>query len=529
MIETPVFSRAAVAAPHAAAAESGREILAAGGNAVEAMVAMAATIAVVYPHMNGIGGDGFWLVRSAEGRVRYIEAAGFAGAGATRERYAREGCDEIPPRGPLAALTVPGAIGGWALALSLSGAMGGRLPLDMLLADAIRHAKGYSASRSEATLAANAWEQLQSAPGFAATHLREGKTYPEGEHRSLPALAATLEHLSSAGLDDFYRGDVAREMAGDLDSLGGLVTRDDLRRFEARERAPLSLSLPDVTLYNAPPPTQGLASLLILGMADRLDLGRAETFRHQHGLIEATKRAIAIRNRVITDHDHMREDADAWLTPAAVAREADRIDMRRAAPFPMPPETGDTIWMGAVDGAGTAVSYIQSLYWEWGSGCVLPRTGVLMQNRGMSFSLDPAALNALQPGRRPFHTLNPPIAVFRDGRVMAYGSMGGDGQPQFQAQVFTRYARYGVGLAEAIERPRWLFGRTWGEGSTTLKVEDRFDDDVIRALESAGHEVARLGMPFSSAMGHAGGVVRFPNGRVEAAHDPRSDGGAAGL
>jgi gamma-glutamyltranspeptidase/glutathione hydrolase len=185
--------------------------------------------------------------------------------------------------------------------------------------------------------------------------------------------------------------------------------------------------------------------------------------------------------------------------------------------------------MGAIDREGTSVSYIQSIYWEYGSGCVLPATGLHWQNRGVSFSLDPAARNPLEPGRKPFHTLNPAMAAMADGRVVSFGSMGGDGQPQFQAQIFTRW-RDGVGVAEAVDAPRWLLGRTWGATTTSLKVENRFDSSLLERLEKMGHEVEDIGRPYSDALGHAGLLVKHPrDGRVEAAHDPRSDGGAEGL
>ncbi len=202
--------------------------------------------------------------------------------------------------------------------------------------------------------------------------------------------------------------------------------------------------------------------------------------------------------------------------------------MNRAAPWPLPPEQGDTIWMGAIDKDGVAVSFIQSVYWEYGSGLVLPTTGVLMQNRGIAFSLDPANPRALKPGRRPFHTLNPPLAVFDDGRVMSYGSMGGDGQPQFQAQVFTRIAA-GEPLARAVAAPRWLWGRTWGADSVTVKVEAAYDDAVAAGLARRGHEIERLAPERRDLFGHAGALRRSPRGEIEATHDPRADGGALGL
>jgi gamma-glutamyltranspeptidase len=531
MPETPVFSQAATAAPHRLAAETGRAILAEGGNAIEAMVAMAATIAVVYPHMNAIGGDAFWLIREPGGRVRGIEACGPAGSLATITRYREKGYDAVPPRGPDAALTVAGAVGGWRAALDYAASLGGIVPLTTLLAEATRLAReGYPVSESEAREEAKEFESLKAAPGFAATFLTEGKPTPAGTLRRMPALAATLDQLAHAGLYDFYRGDIGREIAADLEEIGSPVVRSDLEAFRARPREALSARLQGVTLYNFPPPTQGLASLLILGIFERLGAKRGESVEHHHGLIEATKRATAIRDRVVTDPDRMRHNPDDFLTAAVFEREAARIDMRRAAPFPLPPEDGDTIWMGAIDKDGLAVSYIQSLYWEWGSGCVLPRTGIHWQNRGVSFSLDPKARNPLEPGRRPFHTLNPALAVFNDGRVLSYGAMGGDGQPQYQAQIFSRHAWFGMGLADAVDAPRWLLGRTWGSTSTSLKVESRFDSSLLEALDRMGHVIEEHGRPYSDDFGHAGMLAKYPrDGRVEATHDPRSDGGAAGL
>jgi gamma-glutamyltranspeptidase/glutathione hydrolase len=185
--------------------------------------------------------------------------------------------------------------------------------------------------------------------------------------------------------------------------------------------------------------------------------------------------------------------------------------------------------MGAADSSGLVVSYIQSLYWEFGSGCVLPATGVLMQNRGTSFSLDPQALNVLEPGRLPLHTLNPALAVLRDGRVIAYGSMGGDAQPQIQAELFTRHVYFRQPLEQALDRPRWVIGRTWGSPRGNVMVESRFDGSLLDRLNGAGHDIEVLAAPYAESMGHAGAVVLHPDGMLEAAHDPRADGGAAGV
>jgi len=520
--------RGVVCAPHFAAVDVGRTILAEGGNALEAMLAMAAVIAAAYPHMNHIGGDGFWLVREPSGRVRAIMAAGPAAAGAQLELYREH--ETIPPRGPLAALTVPGAVGGWMLALEAAKAAGGIMPLDVLLAPAIAHARnGYAVSRSQARLTAEHLAELERLPSFAATFLVEGKAPAAGALMKQEALAETLAHLAHAGLDDFYRGDVARELGIDLAAIGSPLTRKDLTDYAATLAEPLQVALPSGTVYNTDAPTQGIVSLMILALFDRLGVTAAEGLEHVHGLVEATKRALRLRDRVVTDPVRLAHALDRCLDPRFIAGEAMKIDRRKAARWPLGQAESDTVWMGAADASGLVVSYIQSLYWEFGSGCVLRRTGVLMQNRGASFSLTHGALNLLAPGRLPFHTLNPALAVLKDGRILAYGAMGGEGQPQTQGAVFTRYVGFDAPLAEAIDRPRWVLGRTWGRPLTRLRVESRLDGNVIDALEAAGHDVEILPEAYSDVMGHAGAVVLHPDGTLEGAHDPRADGGAAGV
>jgi gamma-glutamyltranspeptidase/glutathione hydrolase len=359
--------------------------------------------------------------------------------------------------------------------------------------------------------------------------LHDGKPPEVGATLRQPALADTLDHLAHAGLDDFYRGDVGREIAADLERIGSPVTRDDLARYRAVVADPLRVPLGAGVLYNTPPPTQGLASLIILALYERLRVAEAESFEFVHGLVEATKRAFRVRDRVVTDPRFLTQPPERALDPKFLDAEAAKIDRGKAAPWPAPASAGDTVWMGAADASGLAVSYIQSLYWEFGSGCVLPATGVLMQNRGASFSLDPKAPNPLSPGRLPFHTLNPTLAVLRDGRVMAYGAMGGDGQPQTQGALFARHVLHRRPLDQAIDAPRWLLGRTWGSTVTNLRLEARFDGNLVDRLLSAGHDVEVLTEPYSDTMGHAGAVVLHPDGMLEGAHDPRADGGAAGV
>jgi oxamate amidohydrolase len=532
-LHTAGHRRGVVCAPHFAAVEDGRAILAEGGNAIEAMIAMAASIAAVYPHMNHVGGDGFWLIREPGGRVRAIMGAGRAGAKATRQFYRDAGHHEIPARGPLAALTVPGAVAGWMLASEAAKAQhggGARLPLHVLFAAAIKHAReGYTVTRSQARLTVEKYAELETAPGFIKAFLVDGKAPEAGVKLKQAAFAATLDQLANAGLGDFYRGDVGREIAADLERIGSPVTRADLERYEAQIAEPLTVSIGAGTLANTPPPTQGVASLMVLALFDRLRVTKGESFAHIHGLIESTKRAFLVRDRFVTDPDRIDGNLTHFLDAKFLDNEAAKIDANKAARWPAAEARGDTIWMGAADASGLVVSYIQSLYWEFGSGCVLPATGILMQNRGASFSLDPKALNALEPGRRPFHTLNPALATLKDGRVIAYGTMGGDGQPQTQAAVFTRHVVFRQPLERALDAPRWLLGRTWGSTHTNLRMEQRFDENVIDRLMSAGHDVAVLDEAYSDTMGHAGAVVLHADGTLEGGHDPRADGGAAGV
>jgi gamma-glutamyltranspeptidase len=519
-------------APHHLAAQAGRDVLRDGGNAVEAMVAAAAAIAVVYPHMNAIGGDGFWLIHEPGKAPVAIDACGPAAALATSSFYA--GLDAIPSRGPTAALTVAGTIGGWAKALEVASAWGPGLPLSRLLGDAIRHAhQGVAVTASQAALTRAKFDGLKDAPGFAETYLVNGQPPEPGHILQQTALGDTLAQLAERGLDDFYRGDLAARMGAELERVGSPLRASDLAAYRAQIVEPLAVRLNDSTVYNLPPPTQGLSALMILGLFERLGVSNdkegGEGFAHLHGLVEATKRAFRVRERVVTDPQRALADPRSFLTPEALDELAAQIDPQRALPWPDIAAPGDTIWMGCVDAQGRAVSFIQSVYWEFGSGTVLRGTGVCWQNRGTSFSLNPKSLNALLPGHKPFHTLNPALALFDDGRVMPYGTMGGEGQPQTQAAIFTRYARFGQTLQQAVTAPRWLLGRTWGDVTTSLKLESRFDPALVQQLRDAGHEVEVLPEAFSDTMGHAGALVRHPNGVIEGAADPRSDGIVAAL
>jgi len=524
-------SRGIAVAPHALAAQAALAVLREGGNAVEAMIAAAANIAVVYPHMNSIGGDAFWLIHVPGQAPRAIDACGAAAAAASIAWYAGRGITKsIPFRGGVAANTVAGTVSGWNAAHEFSrNELGGKLPLDRLFADAIHYAEhGIAVTRSQNATTAAKLAGLQGVHGFDETYLVDGAPPKIGSVFLQQRLGATLRQLARAGLDDFYRGELAESLAHDLALADSPLALADLQSHQAQWRTPLALKHSLGTLYNMTPPTQGLVSLLILGILDVLEIGKVDPSGadYVHLCVEATKQAFAIRDRYITDPLYMKVDAQSFLDPARVRALAANIDRARAAPWGAGKGPADTVWMGVIDGEGRAVTFIQSTYHEYGSGVVLKDSGIVWQNRGCSFSLDEHALNALRPLRKPFHTLNPALALFDDGRSMVYGNMGGDGQPQSQSAVFTRYASFGMNPQEAVSAPRWLLGRTWGQTSDSLKLEARFPAEVVDQLRRYGHEVEVL-QAWDETMGHAGAIVRHANGVLEGGADPRSDGAVA--
>lgn len=545
MLNTAYGYEGAFVAPHRAAALAGRDILRAGGSAIEAMVAAAATIAVIYPHMNSIGGDGFWLIQHKGQKPIGISACGPSAQLATPEFYASHGFNhDLPPRGALAAMTVPGAISGWQAALALLPQIAPEhkpIPLHDLLANAISHARnGFAISQNQAQYCADKIDSLKDVPGFADIFLEQKAAPPAGTKLIQSALAQTLDILRRDGLESYYRGDIAKTHGRFLKEAGSPLRGNDLAAFKAEIVAPLNVAHSKGQLYNMTPPSQGVASLMILALYDRLNISPGQPsfehshfkhmrFEEMHGLIEATKQAFLIRNAGLGDPRAMAEPAANWLEDAFLDTLAHKIDMQRALPWPYPPAHGDTVWMGAADKNGTVISYLQSVYWEFGSALTCPDTGVFFQNRGAGFSLAPPAEapgpNQLAPGKRPFHTLNPALARLQDGRIMAYGAMGGEGQPQTQSALFTRIVDLNMGLQRAITAPRWLLGRSWGQSSNSLKLEEGFDPDLIEALRAAGHDVEMI-PAYSDLVGHAGGIITHPNGLMEAACDPRSDGAA---
>jgi len=523
-----------VVAPHALAAQAGQAVLRDGGNAIEATIAVAASLAVLYPHMTGLGGDSFWLLSHPGQGVRALSGAGRTPFDLNIASYRQAGFDAIPTRGPWAANTVAGTLSAWDAALSLSHSeWGGRLPLARLLEDAIDYAEhGCPVTDSQARITALKIDELHAQPGFAEVYLRDGKPPQSGSLQVQPALAASLQRLAMAGLSDFYHGELARVMAADLAAIGSPVKERDLAAQQNEAWEPLALDLPGIGRYfTTAAPTQGLATLYILGQFGQRPAGITDDLGadYVHYLAEATKQAFRFRDRLICDPMDMAPfDPVQALSTEPLSAMASRIKMNHAMAWTGVGDMSDTTWFGVIDGEGAAVSCIQSIYHEFGSGVVLPQSGICWQNRGASFVFDEAHPRALKPGRLPFHTLCPSLVKFNDGRLMVLGTMGGDGQPQTQSCLFTRYAYFGRSLQAAVTEPRWVLGRTWGQNTNTLKLEARFAPQVIASLIDRGHEVEVVA-DFDEMMGHAGALIRHNNGVIEGAADPRSDGAAIGF
>jgi gamma-glutamyltranspeptidase len=511
----PAFS-----ASHYQATQTGQAILDSGGTASEAMVAAAAMITVQYPHMNSIGGDSFWLICHPGQTPVAIDACGAASDSIDVDAYRAKG-DELPESGGESAITMAGTISGWQKALQING---GQHSLSELLKPAIEAAdQGIEVTQSLVDASEKTFDRLHALDDFANIFLNQSKTLTVGDNLVNPALAATLTRLGEVGLDDFYRGEIAQKAAQDLSKAGSPITLDDFHSHRVKVMAPLTVEISKGQLYNFGAPTQGLASLLIIAIYDQLVSTAGNELEHMHLLVEATKQAFIIRDRLITDEGCLSQPLQDLLSEKTIRECADHISLEKAQPWPYQAKVGDTVWMGATDRYGTMVSFIQSIYWEFGSGVVLPSTGILWNIRGKSFSLDADHHNVLAPGKKPFHTLNPAYAELHDGRRMVYGTMGGEGQPQTQACLFSRYIYQGLNLVDAIAKPRWLLGRTWGDASNNLRLEYSLYKAHAAQLSKLGHNVTYV-TDDNELMGHAGAIVIDSQGLACASSDPRSDG-----
>jgi gamma-glutamyltranspeptidase/glutathione hydrolase len=530
--------RGVVASPHPLATLAGLQAMLHGGTAVDAAVAAGAAIAVLYPHMTGLGGDSFWLCWDApRRRLRGLAACGAAAALATPALYRARGLEAIPSRGPLAAITVPGAVDGLWQAHTWSRAeLGSPLGWGDLLGDAIRHAAdGIAVPPCLSRVTARATDLLARAeePAFRAlgrTYLVEGAAPVAGDRLAQPELARTLECLAREGGRAFYEGELAGALGRACAAAGSPLRAADLAAHRSRWVTPLTVPYRGGVAASLPPPCQGMALLAILGILDALDVAGSgpDSADYVHLVVEATKLAFGDRDRWLADPEVVDVPVARLLDPGYLHARGKLIRADAAAPGPVPSSLGDTIACVTVDAAGNAVSLIQSLYYEWGSGVIAGETGVVLQNRGSFFSLNPAHPNALAPGKRPFHTLTPFMWLAGERPALIAGTMGGEGQPQTLAAVTTRVLDFGLDVQAAVEAPRWVYGRTWGTPTRALSLEGRFGAGVAEALRGRGHDVRVLD-PWSDTLGHAQAILwDEARGLWTGAGDPRADGPALG-
>lgn len=504
-----------IVTPHWQATEAGHAVLARGGNAIEAVIAAGAALSVLYPHFCGLGGDAVWMIGEADGKVSSLLGIGQAPKNIDR-------IDRIDVRGPKSMLTTACLVDSWGALLDHSSThWGGTESFAELLSPSIALAEeGFSVSASQQfwfDLRANERDHW---PGFPS--LFNG----EGQQRQ-PQLAETLRCLAQHGPREFYEGALARKIAKGLADLGAPLTLEDLAATRARFAQPTSMAYRDLTLLAPPPPTQGLTTLGIMGVLGHHAManeppGSAGFYHH---LVEAVKQAFLDRNTIADPDFSTGTDAATLLDPTRLRAKAEAVNADQALVWPHVFKQGDTSFLAAVDAQGRTACVLQSIYFDWGSGAVVGDTGILWQNRGAAFTLDPTSPNCLQPGKRPFYTLNPGIAL-KDGRPhLLYGTQGADGQPQTLALLLSLLIDHGLTPEAALAEPRFLLGKTFSDSRDSLKLEDNLSDAVLVDLQTKGHELAKL--PALSPLGGQAGIIRIEeDGTLLGAHDPRSDGGA---
>jgi gamma-glutamyltranspeptidase/glutathione hydrolase len=509
---------------------------------VDAAIAANAVLCVAYPHMAGLGGDGFWLIAEPGGRVHGINASGPAARAATLDYYRPHAVDnEIPARGPLSILTVPGAIDGWRLAHERFG----RLPWNELFEAAITYAgEGVPVSRSLKDWLVQDVPILTKYPATAAIFLPGGRVPDEGQRLVQADLARSFQEIAKKGARaGYYEGSIAERICKGLQPQGSPLRKEDFAAFKAEWVEPITSTYRGYDVYELPPNTQGFTPLQILNLIEGYDVaawgdGTADYYHH---LAEAVKVAFADREEWLTDPNFVDIPVKRLITKEYAKERRRLIDREHAqniaevAPgiaYAHPHERrapdGDTCYFCTADKDGMLVSLIQSVYHDFGSAVIGGDTGIILQNRGAFFALDEKHPNHLQPGKRTFHTLIPGL-LSRGGKpYMAFGSMGGEGQPQSQAALVTRIVDFGYDVQQAIEAPRWLMGRTWGTRSRNMSLEGRISDEVVRELKRWGQPVQMV-TDWNDNMGHAN-VIRIDReqGFLEGGADPRGDGAALG-
>lgn len=512
----------AVTAGHPLAAEAGLRVLMNGGNAMDAVITMAGVLAVARPHMNGVGGDMFLLYfDAATERVYALNASGRAGSAASLADLRNRGLDAMPEIGPLA-VSVPGAVGGWAAALERFGTIS---LADALAPGAELAASGLPVSERLALDIAEQEDKVRADPEAARLFLPGGAPPAAGDTLVFAELAATLNRIRTDGPSALYGGPIGERIAQHLATLGGLVTKEDLASYQPEWTDPITASYHDLDIQAFPPNTQGVAlleELTMLARHDLLALGH-NTPDYLHTISEAIRLAVIDRDSSVADPDYMRVTVEQLLDRTRLAHLADGIDPTGNAPDAGMPiasarDHPNTVYAAAVDGAGNAVSLIQSLFHSFGSGIVVPGTGIVLQNRGSLFHFDEAHPNVFGPGRRPYHTLSPAM-VLRNGRPwLVFGTPGGDGQTHTLIQVLNNIVVFGMTPQAAIDAPRL---RRLPDGS--LAIEDRVAAEVLDTLRSRGYLVhARSG--WTAEFGGAQAILIDENGAKQTGADRRREG-----
>lgn len=490
-----------MATPHRLASEAGRDALRDGGNAIDAAVAANAVLCVVYPAMTSIGGDLFAIVWPAgEETPVGLEAAGRSGSLASWEAVRERGHETMPERGPLT-ITVPGTVGGWGRLVERYGSFGmGRVlgPAAALARDGFQvteNLAGYLADNAH-------WLLAEPEAARLLPPVKAGMTLRNAD------LATTLETLGRNGIGTFYWGEIGAAIADAVRRRDGFLTREDLAAYRPALVAPLALPYGDFTVYEMPPPSQGAVGLGMMERLRRLPRAAKEPGPDfARAFVDARDAVYALRDRLITDPDFFSAPLEPFFDPSFRAGE-------RGEALP----EGDTIYLCTADEHGNVVSLIQSVANSFGSGVIAEGTGVMLQNRGLYFSLDPEHVNRLEPRKRTMHTLMPALAA-RGGRPWAaFGNMGADGQPQFQAQVWTHLAERGLDPQEAVSHPRLRVAPGGGE----LWIEA--DYPAAAEIARGGWMATKLQVPRSSAFGHAQALVVDGPAAWRAGADPRADG-----
>jgi gamma-glutamyltranspeptidase/glutathione hydrolase len=515
----PVLAANVVATTQPLAAQAGLRMLLRGGNAADAIVATAITLTVVEPTMNGIGSDAFALLWDGN-TLHGLNASGRAPAAWRPERFA--GRSQMPITG-WDTVTVPGAVSAW---VGLS-ARFGKLPFAELFGPAIEYAAdGFLVSPTVARQWLTQADKFKAEPGFADAFMPAGRVPRAGERFRLPAQARTLEEIAGSGGESFYRGGLAERIAAASAAQGGAMTAADLGAHRPDWVAPISQDYRGLRLHEIPPNGQGIAALMALGILQQFDLGGLPPDSPQslHLQIEAMKVAFADCYRYVSDPRSMTVAAAQLLDPAYLEQRATLIDRTRARDFgPGVPPASGTVYLTAADAGGMMVSYIQSNYMGFGSGVVVPDTGIALQNRGTCFTLEPGHPNQVGPGKRPFHTIIPAFASGPAGPLMSFGVMGADMQAQGHVQMMVRVRDYGQNVQAAADGPRWKV-----LPDRTLLVESHMPAATVAGLAALGHHVRqteRWAMDYGSAQL----VCRLDAGGYLAASESRRDGQAVGF